>query len=259
MTTHPLTAMLGKSFRPTPILVIALAMGLVACAGPKAPVASPDDVQTEHARPLEAGAYVVIASRPPPADLAQAQQQLETELGLALRQAGIKAAKLEPANHAAVWAMIVEEIGGLYDPVTGLPLPQAQSKATQAFARHVCAETQCDLLLMPQIVHRMAVLEGRQMSWDGVRMPITDGGPQTVEYTYHGKTWGWSLQAVALNADGQLAFQRTIGVSPVFTLNSHPRTPSVRQAPANAAISQAAQRMVQSIAASQPSASPAPR
>lgn len=129
-------------------------------------------------------------------------------------------ATLTRSNYETLWAQHSTAVGGVFDPSTGAQRNEAYAQAVSTLARTVCEEAGCELLLIPKLARRLAVLEGTQAEWDGVRQPMRfkDHAPLS-SYRATGTTPAISVNVLALSKTGAFAFRTYGGATLPFLTN----------------------------------------
>jgi hypothetical protein len=92
-------------------------------------------------------------------------------LAEALGGAGL--AVLRPAEVAPVWQRVVQEMGGVYDRVTGREIPERMAEARRAAL--LALDGRADLLLKVRIGVVAADVKSEKARWDGAEMGIGAG------------------------------------------------------------------------------------
>lgn len=140
-------------------------------------------------------------------------KHLHAQLVSQLTSAGYRVMPLDEARYQELWAQVVTEVGGLYNPQTGAAIPKARASAYSKLAQRVCAEMKCAMLIQAELVRRQATLSGTWAEWDGQRRHITTIGNNGREYTYSGGTPSISASVRAVMANGEMGFLTHGGVA----------------------------------------------
>ena len=129
-----------------------------------------------------------------------------------------KVATLSEENCMALLTQAVVAVSA--DAGKGAPLPRAELafKAMSALSQAICEEVKCHLVLQTKVVQRQAKLQGRYADWDGVRIPVRDliAVDRAFLFEMEGSTPAWSVEVVAFDADGKLAFLTHGGLALAF-------------------------------------------
>ena len=140
-------------------------------------------------------------------------RHLRAQLIAQLTSAGYRVMPLDEARHQELWTQVATEVGGLYNPQTGTPIPKARASAYSKLAQRVCADMKCALLVQAELVRRQAKLSGDSAEWDGQRSRVKTIGDFGRNYTFSGSTPSISVEVRAVMANGDMGFRTHGGVA----------------------------------------------
>lgn len=201
------------------IVACLVATFVCGCASVESPQAKDDLVMPEFRAPA-AGALVVLMPAAPIAAAESAGTHLAlVQLDAQLRAAGYRVMAVDDANFADLWRSEVEGEGGLYDPQTGKPRPEAMARIWISLARRIGEQTHCALVLDYQLVPRSAVMSGHKAGWDGVVRDISFDRSHE-RYTMSGSAPTLSVKLLAFSPAGELLFRQFGGTSLVYRINT---------------------------------------
>ena len=209
-------------------IVACLVAGLLAgCASVESPQAKDDVVMPEFRAPAP-GALVVLMPAAPIAAAESAGAHLAlVQLDAQLRAAGYRVMAVDDANFADLWRSEVEGEGGLYDPQTGKPRPEAMARIWISLARRIGEQTHCALVLDYQLVPRSAAMSGKKAGWDGVvrDISIKHGDDDT---TMSGNASALSIELLGFSASGDLLLRQFGGTSLFYRINTISKRAEIR-------------------------------
>lgn len=138
--------------------IVALVALVAACAAP-APKPASDNVLGKDFSAPPANSLVVLLPLIQAREFEAGENFLAVQLNRQLQAAGCRVATLSRANYELVWGQEVAAVGGIFDPASGAPRPQAYANAVSQLAQRVCVELKCALLIQPRMVRRTATFE----------------------------------------------------------------------------------------------------
>jgi hypothetical protein len=180
--------------------------------------------------PPEAGSLIVLLPPEAEADELQAGLPLLLDaLHRTLSSGGYRVALLDAANFATLWAQEAQAAGGLFDPVTGARRVEAHARAITTLSARVAGETGARLVIKPWLVLRTAELSGTKAVWDGQQRLVPARHQAGASAWYRGTTTALSVDLLALQASGALAFRSFGGASLPFVVNAARERLEVRE------------------------------
>lgn len=210
-------------------ILIAPALALLTACASNQPRPAPDNAIEPRFTVPPSGALILVLPPMSSTDLDVGARQMTAALDASLRGAGYRVAWLAAARFEQMWAAQTKAAGGLFDADTGAKRPQVQASAVSSIAATVCAEVQCDLVLMPRLVQRMAKLDNVRAEWDGVFRPLAIKGGHWLDYQLKGSTAALSLAMYAITPQGQPAYQMHGGITLLHETNVKERRIEARK------------------------------
>ncbi len=154
-----------------------IAAGVVACgrAAPPAFLVSPEQF-------FASTRVVALAPVRPPAELVIGEHglaRLDTLLDARLREAGF--AVVPATEYAQIWQVVLERVGGVYDPQTGVPDDARLAEARLQLADELELAFGADAILYPELwVEDVPFSDGRA-EWHGVSEGVVRIAPAIVD------------------------------------------------------------------------------
>lgn len=136
-----------------------------------------------------------------------------------LTSAGYKVIALDEGSYDAIWSQEVAEVGGIYDPHTGVLRHRELILALGHLVQRVSSETHAAMVMRPQLVLRPAEISGMSAVWDGQqrRVPVFGLGGDTI--THDGSTLGLSVGLDIFTSSGELVMHTYGGILLPYRLN----------------------------------------
>ena len=125
----------------------------------------------------------VVAMAPvrPPAEVVIAEQglaRLDTLLDARLRDARFDV--VPSAEYARIWQAVLERVGGIYDPLTGVPDDAKLGEARLQLADELELGFGADALLYPELWVEDVPFDDGRVEWHGVSESVVRTGPAIV-------------------------------------------------------------------------------
>ncbi|MEM7255341.1 MAG: hypothetical protein AAF493_28405 [Pseudomonadota bacterium] len=100
------------------------------------------------------------------------------------------------------WEEASQSVGGVYSSTTGRKKPDAFRRALERFVKRIREEEGKTAIIVPNLVHTPAKLDGKSAQWDGVRRAQIVS-PRLERHRWSGKTVGLSVEVIAFSATGE--------------------------------------------------------
>lgn len=142
-----------------------------------------------------------------------------TALHRSLKTAGYRVVALDKGSYDAIWSQEIAEVGGIYDPHTGVLRRRELMLASGRLVQRVSSETHAAMVMRPQLVLRRAEVSGMSASWDGQqrRVPVFGLGSNTI--TNDGSTLGLSVGLDIFTSSGELVMHTYGGILLPYRIN----------------------------------------
>lgn len=201
------------------LAVLAFSLLLTACAAGPKPAVSDNLIAPNFQQPAAKSLIVLLPPQVEAPDLKPGAAMLVNALHQKLAAAGYKVVALDQGSHDAIWAQEVQEVGGIFDPATGVLRQREFHLAMGHLVQRVCAETQAAMVMRPSLVLREAELAGMSAAWDGQqrRVPEIGGGGGTL--SHRGSTLGLSVGLDMFADSGELVMHTFGGALLPYRLN----------------------------------------
>lgn len=192
------------------IALIFLALPTLAISQSTAPATASNATTAD---PPTSSLVVFMPPRAAAAELAKAEPLVAQSLTTRLKKLGYRTATLSKDNFEQLWSDEVTAVGGLFDPATGQPRPEAYALAVAGVASTVVQQTGATLVLFPQIVMRPAEFSGTKAWWDGQTRLVPTRGLSGDSARFSGSTQASSVEILAIRSTGSVAFRKLGGAS----------------------------------------------
>jgi len=194
-------------------------MLLAACASRPVSLPSDNEISQSFRRPTPSSLIVLLPAQVETADLEPGAAVLMTALHRRLTAAGYKVIALDEGSYDAIWSQEVAEVGGIYDPHTGVLRRHELMLALGRLVQRVSLETHAAMVMRPQLVLRRAEISGMSATWDGQqrRVPVFGLGADTI--TNDGSTLGLSVGLDVFTPSGELVMHTYGGILLPYRIN----------------------------------------
>jgi hypothetical protein len=192
---------------------------LLATAVASAQAPKPTSVAPDFVRPATGSLIVLLPVEAEAKQLEPGLPLLVNQLQEQLSRGGYRVALLDARNFAVLWEQEATAAGGLYDPITGRPRPDAIAKALNILAQRVSQGTSASLVVKARLVVREATLTGTKADWDGQSRRVLTRGLAGASFELRGTTPALSVEVLALTDVGAFAFRNFGGASLAYVMN----------------------------------------
>ena len=124
-----------------------------------------------------------------------------------------------------VWEEEQKKVGGIYNAADGSLDQNKFDTSLRAAAEKLCRTYSVDAIVFPQIVLRMAALEGTSIQWDGTLQYLEseDGYVDSSRYKFSGHVLAISLEIVIIDKNGRLVLKNVAGMEQLYLVDKSDR------------------------------------
>lgn len=154
----------------------------------------------------------------------EVHQQLVKEL----EQAGHDCFVVSDKQYKSLRHQALEQSGSIYNPAVGDFVAYKEDVYAASMIEQLSKLGDFDLMLIPELVLRTAAVDGDQLVWDGVRLPMVVKGERDATFKAPGKARGLSFKGTVYTSNGREVVKRYSGFAVPYYLDLGATPPNYR-------------------------------